>query len=223
MCQKIYKYFSCQEHLDSFKTGTIRFGSLDYYRNIECPNRQDSHEGERFFSYNSDSVTMCVGGKKVPTVGPIEGASKTVNTKSFFIFSATYSSSQNKFGSFCAQVRSLDIFKTIVETALKKVLQSVSLRLGKVCYYDPNIFELQYSDDDPVLCKETRFCEEEEVRLYFSLDSFTLWANPQGGEYSYAIGAIGDSNSSIRLHFFNENFNFIELNIPEMVPLITLH
>lgn len=51
----LYRAFDKLEHAHDFLNGKIRFGKLDYYRNIENHNRQDVSEGIGHFICNGKS------------------------------------------------------------------------------------------------------------------------------------------------------------------------
>ena len=197
----MFKYFADKRHADAFmRKGSMRFGSLAYYRGIEDGGvRGDPKDGTLHYApAGGIEITMVADGRK------LLGTAFTTAAENMFVYCASNEMSAGRardFGRFCVEI----IDPNVVVRRLK-ARAGTSSRLD---YSQVHIGVTEYRAVDQipdvdwafpervVLIKPPEYVEQNEIRIVLPL------RRDAASDDSHIIIHLGDLKPLTRLHVFD--------------------
>jgi hypothetical protein len=169
MKKPLFKYFSEEDHINQFLSGSLRFMPLSYYRDIEDKNRRDSGEGK--LKIDTPLITKSNG--EIIQIPNSTFESQVSSANQIYTFCMSYNHANDLFDRFsakyCIEIPDAKAFCRIVTCSLNQEAEFLNKRVGhKVEYTNAPSPGIDWFFPGR-LCtrKHPRFKSEKEFRLMF--------------------------------------------------------
>ena len=183
----LFKIFSKEKYRDDFKKGELYFNTLEFFKNLEDANEScigDYCEGAVGF-HQPDKIKIQIGTFKITDfAGPVVVHKDDLDCYNVFSLASmndcgfndsqkytlaemkkicSFSEKISSIGNYAVCIRDPNELIRRIKGAAKK--QNYRLVRGLVEYYDPNVFDGNFSDIDKLFHKKNDFSYQREYRF----------------------------------------------------------
>lgn len=200
----LFKAFTCREHAEVFCKGSVRFSTLEHYKNIEDIDRADSTEGSGEVQRIGEELIIDVKNEFIHSRKGVENLHVSANARERFICCFSYSGDDNyknlprKFGNYYVKVHSPENLFYDLEAAVNSddglqqnppTLEAGYVRYDKEAYVG-EMADRKKAKDLAWLQKPISNSEENEYRYQFWFCFHELIVSPE--HYFIIIGKALD-------------------------------